>query len=107
MQVRVVRNQDVRRVLIGIPREHRHIRVILDIGDAMLVLQEATVSNIMRAFLNILLHPQRAAIELKCTKLKERKSGYAEYQLIESDRSEKDVLAEISKIIAGGCHASL
>lgn len=99
--MRVLRNQDVRRVLIGVPRGHRHIRVLLDIGDVVLVLQEATVSNITRAFLSILLHPQKAAVELRCVKLEDRKSGYAEYQLIESDRSEEEVLAEMDSILAG------
>ena len=81
----VLANRDVKKVSAYIPEGHKHIRVSIETDDTIIVLQEATVAAIVRAYLNVLLHPVRRSFELKQARLdsSQRKSGYAEHQLIE------------------------
>ncbi|RLF19739.1 MAG: hypothetical protein DRZ82_04780 [Thermoprotei archaeon] len=97
-----IRNCDVERVLIGRPTSHKHLRVILFLKDGnIIILHEATIANIVRAFVTIKTHPIIEAIELRGTYLRQRKAGYAEYQLLETNRSYKDISEEIDNIITG------
>lgn len=81
---------DVTKVRAFIPRGHKHIRVAIETKDLTIVLQEATVAGIVRAYLNVLLHPVKRAVELRLTRVGPgvRKDGYAEYQLLEGDPDE-------------------
>jgi hypothetical protein len=101
VSVRVYRNNDVLRVIGLIPQGHIHMRLILVLRDQVIVLQEAAISAIVRAYVNIVGHPTRRAIEYIQVKLSERdkKLGYAEYQLIESGKSEEEIIAEWGRII--------
>lgn len=101
MKVKVYRNEDVKRVIAFIPKGHKHIRLLLELKDQIILFQEATIAGIARAYLSILLHPQRRAVELIQKRLheNERKQGYAEYQLIETNRIDSEVLEEVSRII--------
>ena len=95
MSKRIYRNQDVKRLMMGTPSGHLHIRVKMEFSDGgVLVLQEATIAGIVRAFVNIKMHPNRSAIELKSQKVK-GKSGYAKYQLIDSLREENEILEDL------------
>lgn len=44
--------------------------------------QEATIANLVRAYISIKTHPALSKIILGGTKLDERKDGYAEWQLL-------------------------
>lgn len=99
MSVRVYRNEDVRRVVAFIPEGHRHVRVLVEFSDGIVVLQEATVAAIMRAYIDVVTHPTRRTVELSSVRIKERKEGYAEFQLIETGRRESEVLEEIKRIL--------
>ncbi|UNQ73006.1 hypothetical protein [Infirmifilum sp. NZ] len=101
MQARVYRNEDVKRVVAFVPRGHKHVRVLIELADAAIVLQEATVAGIVRAYIDVALHPSRRAVELVSRRLEERKSGFAEHQLVESGRDEDEVLREIEEILPG------
>lgn len=81
---RIIKNEDIEEVKVEIPEGHRHIRttVVLKTGEE-LVFQEATVSNILRAFITVKTHPVKKSVVLRVKKLKEKKAGYAEWQLIE------------------------
>jgi len=100
VNVKVYRNSDVLKIIGFIPRGHTHMRLVLVLRDQVLVLQEATVSAIVRAYVNIIGHPTRRAVEYVQVKLSrhERKQGYAEYQLVESSKSEEEIIAELSEI---------
>jgi len=96
----VIRNSDVKRVIIGIPHGHKHVRTILFLKNGTLVeFQEATIANILRAFITIKTHPSISAIELKGCYIKERKSGFAEYQLLETEKTACEVQNELSRLI--------
>lgn len=98
-KTRIFRNADIKAIYIGPPKGHKHLRLIIDTGDEVLVFQEATLAAVSRGYIVIKTHPSKEAIKLELKKLVERKEGYAEYQLIESDKSDEEVIREISKIL--------
>jgi len=79
----VFRNYDVLKARVGIPEGHVHVRTEVTCKDGRrIVLQEATVSNLLRAFVTVKTHP-----EVECVELERRECdapGYARWQLIES-----------------------
>lgn len=98
----IIRNRDVKRILIGVPRGHLHKRVIIELSNGAIVLQEATVENLVRAFVEVEMHPFRRAIMLEGSLIKERKEGYSSYQLLEADLDESEVERIITDIVGSG-----
>jgi hypothetical protein len=98
MRARVYRNEEVSRVIAFIPRGHSHVRLLLELSDQVIILNEATLAAITRAYLSVLLHPLRRAVEMRLVRLQHRKALYAEYQLLETERSEEEVLAEAEEV---------
>ncbi len=100
--LRVYRNEDVERIVAFIPRGHMHTRLLLILEDQAIVLQEATVAAIVRAYASVALHPSRRAVELERRRLGkgERKPLFAEHQLVETNRDEDEVLEWVEKLIA-------
>lgn len=94
-----VANSGVKRVLYGKPRGHKHNRLVLELSDGKtLVFSEATVANIVRAYVTVHTHPVKRAVELVAATPPDRKPGYAEHQLLESTAGEK-VEEELQKIV--------
>jgi len=87
---RVISNADIREIDISAPPGHRHLRTTIRLHDGEeIVLQEATVANLVRGFLSIKTHPSKKSVLLKGRLLSEgeKKEGFAEWQLLESDPS--------------------
>lgn len=101
MQATVVRNEDVSRVVAFIPPGHAHIRLLIEIGGRALILQEATVAAIVRAYISVATHPVRRAVELVAARPQKLKPGFAEHQLVESGKPEDKLLEEVLEIWAG------
>jgi hypothetical protein len=79
-----ISNEDIVEVLAEIPEGHRHIRTRVVLGDGTeFVFQEATVANIVRAYITVKTDPVKSSVRLKGKRLAERKQGYAEWQLVE------------------------
>ena len=79
-----VSNEDIREVLVEIPEGHRHIRTGIFLQDGTeLVFQEAAMANIVRAFITVKTHPEKTSVRLRGRKSVKRKTGYAEWQLVE------------------------
>ncbi len=99
---RLYPNEAVKRIIAFIPRGHLHTRLILELEDQAIILQEATVAAIVRAYASVALHPTRRATELASRRLPrgERKPLYAEHQLLETGRSEDEILDEAEKALA-------
>jgi len=94
---KTIRNTQIQRILLGVPLEHEHLRVLIELTDGTkLVLHEATLASIVRAFLTTKLDPIRDAVELMGTELAERRAGFAEYQLLETETSPEMVKKELS-----------
>jgi len=99
--VRVYKNEDVKRVVAFIPPGHRHVRILIELEDQVIVLQEASAAGVVRAYIDVVTHPSRRAVEFVSRRLPEelRKQGYAEFQLVESGRSEDEVLREMQELL--------
>jgi len=99
--VRVYRNEDVKRVVAFIPPGHRHVRILIELENQVIVLQEASAAGVVRAYIDVVTHPSRRAVELVSRRLPEelRKQGYAEFQLVESGRSEDEVFREMQELL--------
>ncbi len=93
-------NENVKRVLIGVPKGHKHYRLALFLGDQVLVFSEAVLANIVRAYVTVKTHPVKRSLELVCV---EKPSGlkkeYARYQLLESDKGDEEIEDELKVII--------
>ncbi len=101
--VRVYGNEDVKRIIAFIPPGHLHVRMIIEFKDQTIILQEATIAGVIRAYANVAMHPRRRAIELIRVKMSgHRKPMFAENQLVESSRSEEEVLNEACRLYYSG-----
>jgi len=80
----IIRNEDVKELTAGIPEGHRHLRTTIVLQDGSeFVFQEATIANLVRAYITVKTHPVIKKVTLKGERLDERKDGYAEWQLVE------------------------
>ena len=81
---RVLRNEDVVRVLAEIPPGHHHLRTTVSLSDgSSLTFQEATVAALVRAYVAVKTDPLRTKVALTGRRVEGRKDGYAEWQLTE------------------------
>lgn len=80
----IIKNEDIKKLIAEIPEGHKHLRAKIILQDGSeLVFHEATIANLVRAYINIKTHPKTTKISLKGKRLKELKEGYAEWQLLE------------------------
>jgi len=89
--VRMLANADIRDIVIAAPEGHQHLRTTITLHSGeMIVLQEATVANLVRAYLQVKTHPQRETVRMVGWELDEgdRKKGFARWQLLEEDQDE-------------------
>jgi hypothetical protein len=98
----MIRNEDISQVVLAAPEGHRHLRLAVSTkGGDTVVLSEAAVAAIVRAYTAIKTHPVRRAVKLASTPLAERKKGYAEHQLLEVDAPDETVVKEITALLDG------
>lgn len=95
----IYKNSDVNRIIAFIPPGHKHTRLLIETIDKILIFQEATISAIIRAYVNVALHPKNKAFELIRVELKDRKEGYARFQQIESYKDEGKIITEVTKLL--------
>ena len=98
MKTKVYRNKDIRRVLIGAPYSHKHLRTVIETPHERFIFQEAMIANIVRAYITIKTRPTHFGIELISAPIPE-KEGYAQYQLLESGKTSEQVQNEVTQII--------
>jgi len=80
----ILRNEDIKELIAEMPEGHKHLRTTIVLQDGTeLVFQEATIANLVRAYITVKTHPMIKKVILKGKKLIERKDGYAEWQLLE------------------------
>ena len=100
--LRIIRNEDIETVLIGAPNGHKHIRVCMKLKDnSTIIFQEATMANILRAYVTIKTHPTIKAQELKMRVLDKtsQKQGYALHQLLETSRNQEEIEKELREFL--------
>ena len=96
--IRIIRNEDIEKVLMGVPKGHKHLRVCMKLkNNSAIIFQEATIANILRAYVTIKTHPKITAQELEMHVLGEtsQKQGYALHQLLEIFRSQEEIEEEL------------
>ena len=99
----IVKNKDIVEVLVGVPRGHKHLRIILKRrGGDIFIFSEAIIANIVRAYITLKTHPIKRAIKLKQKNLSEQnglKMGHAKYHLVEENIDENRIIDEITEIL--------
>ena len=90
----------VKRVLVGIPHNHKHIRTIIEFesGETR-VFTESEMANISRSFIHVLTHPLDKAVELQ-SKQTDGKNGFAHHQSLNTNRKSEEIQKEISTIMS-------
>ena len=80
----IIGNEEIKELIAEIPEGHKHLRttIVFDDGKEM-TFQEATIANLVRAYISIKTHPLNNRVILKKQRLDDRKEGYAEWQLVE------------------------
>lgn len=104
-KVRTIRNEDVNKILVGVPEGHKHLRISMKLKNGLvLIFQEATIANILRVYTTVKTHPSIRAQELEMKTLTAdlRKEGYAVHQLLETPRKNEDVERELKELIERG-----
>ncbi len=82
----IIRNEDIKELIAEIPDGHKHMRATIKLWDGTeLVFQEATVANLVRAYVGVKTHPVKKRMALKGRRLEDRKEGYADWQLLEDE----------------------
>jgi len=84
----VIRNSDVLSLELCVPEGHQHLRATLELeGGTRIVLQEATVANLVRAYVTLITSPTRRSLRLRGQAVAPRdlKEGFAPWQLIEEE----------------------
>jgi hypothetical protein len=80
----LIHNEDIKELIAEIPEGHKHLRTMIVLQDGTeLVFQEASIANLVRAYITVKTHSTTKKVVLKGKRLTERKEGYAEWQLIE------------------------
>lgn len=80
----IIANEEVKEFLVERPEGHKHLRTTIVMHDGKsFTFQEATIANLVRAYIAVKTHPQRKQVRLSGRKLDDRKEGYAEWQLVE------------------------
>ncbi len=97
---RMITNEALAQALLAVPEGHRHLRLAITTKDGeTVVLQEAAVAAIVRAYMEVKTHPVRRAVKLMSKTPDGLKEGYAKDQLVEVDIPDEQVVAELTKLI--------
>ncbi len=86
MTQRILANAEILELELGVPPGHRHLRATLRLSSGEeLVLQEATLANLVRAYVAVKTHPLCEGIKLVGRDLSTagKKDGFADWQLLE------------------------
>ncbi len=82
----IIANEEIKELLAEIPEGHKHLRTTILLHDGCeFIFQEATIANLVRAYLTIKTHPQKTGIKLVGKRLSDKKDGFADWQLVEAD----------------------
>ena len=79
-----IANEEVKELIVEIPAGHKHLRTTIVLhDDRSFTFEEATIANLVRAYIGVKTHPQQVGMRLSGRKINERKEDYAEWQLLE------------------------
>ena len=104
-KIQIIRNEDVDKVLVGVPEGHKHLRVCMKLKNGLvLIFQEATIANILRAYITVKTHPgvRTQELQMKTLTAERRKEGYAAHQLLEVPRENENMEKELKRFLENG-----
>ena len=82
----IIHNEDIKELTAEIPEGHKHLKTTMVFQDGTeFVFQEATIANLVRAYIMVKTDPVKRKVTLRGKSLSERKDGYAEWQLVEEE----------------------
>lgn len=82
----IIQNEAVNALIAEVPDGHRHVRITMRFADGKeMTFQEATIANLVRAYIRIKTHPHITRIELKGQFIVGGKDGFAAWQLLERE----------------------
>ncbi len=80
----IIANEEVKELIVEIPEGHQHLRTTIMLHDGRsFTFQEATIANLVRAYITVKTHPRKLMVRMSGRKLVDCKEGYAEWQLME------------------------
>ena len=85
---RILANADIAEIVLAPPHGHQHLRATIKLHSGEeVILQEATVANLVRAYVAIKTHPKKNSCRLVGRELAEGegKKGFAGWQLLEKE----------------------
>jgi hypothetical protein len=90
----------VDRLLFAIPATHKHYRLALITREnECLILSEAVVAAVVRAYVGIKTHPLLTGIEMTSVTLPSPKEDFANHQLLETEKSSAAIQAELLELL--------
>ena len=101
-KIHVIRNEDIEQVLIGVPEDNKHLRICVKLKTKRVsIFQEATMTNILRAYITIKTDPTVQAKELgvKTLNAEQQKKDYAVHQLLETPIKDKEIEKQLSELL--------
>ncbi|MFP4498651.1 MAG: hypothetical protein ACLFQV_10605 [Vulcanimicrobiota bacterium] len=99
-KVKTYRNVDIKTIRMGAPGEnHKHLRALVETEDEFLVFQEATIAALVRAYISVKNHPQKAAVLMAGEYAENLKPGFARWQLLERDEVDQGIIEMMSEIM--------
>lgn len=97
--IKILRNCQITSITAGVPSGHQHIRTAIETQDEIIVLQEASIASLVRAYTTIKTHPIIKGVHLEGIEPAERKTGYAPYQLLESNLKDSESISLLDDIL--------
>lgn len=86
--IMVFRNEDISGLVTEIPEGHKHLRTTIILKDGRkMTFQEATIASLVRSYIDVKTHPLSTRVVLRASRLNNRKGGYAEWQLLETEET--------------------
>jgi hypothetical protein len=97
----IIHNEDIRELIAEVPEGHKHVRSTILFQDGTeWVLQEATVANLVRAYITVKTHPTTARVKLEGRRLTTAKEGHADWQLLEVAGEQDGGMDRVAKEMA-------
>lgn len=98
--MKLIKNEDISCSILAVPEGHAHLRLALTTKDGeTIVLNEATVAAITRAYTTVKTHPVKRAVKMASMRPDELKKGYAKDQLVEVDAPDEEIISEITRLL--------
>ncbi len=99
-QMLIFPNDTIQQVLVGTPTGHRHLRILVETDKHLLVFHEATLANLVRAFVTVKTHPRTTVLKLAREQSNAFRPGFATSQLLEQPGTGAEFQKELDRLFA-------